>query len=90
MIKIHGFLFLILFLFLIHNNIIFTSQSINAQLELTQNENYIVVTGTIDSKMDINGLKVILDILGENGRHIFNLLDVNINLCTNKRKTLNV
>ena len=38
--------------------------------------------------MEINGLKVTLDILGDDGRHIFTLLDVNINLYAHERKTL--
>jgi hypothetical protein len=86
--KIHGFLFFMLFLFPIHNNIIFSSQSIDAQLELTQNENHIVVTGSIGTEMDANGLKVTLDILGDDGRHMFTLLDVNINLDAHEIRTL--
>ncbi|KYK37907.1 MAG: hypothetical protein AYK18_18125 [Theionarchaea archaeon DG-70] len=59
-----------------------SQQQIEAHLDLIQKENHITVAGLIIPNRDIDGVRIVLDILRYDRSHVYTLLDGTINLQT--------
>ncbi len=70
----------ILLLSSIQENGINRNQPVEARIDLIHKENHIIAAGSIISNRDMNGLRITLDILGDDRRFVYNLLDIPLNL----------